>query len=345
VTSPGSGSSPASAWRRASASSTHRVGQRHRMNLLAMNPCQPVGPGADSWDWRASRSVAGLRRLRASPPPTNLLHLGRDRHRASTSGPTGLPTSGAAKGPSLAPRCSGAHHPARARASTVDAARRRRPAGHLTRAGGPTAPLLGAGPASRGVPIWARSSWPGGCRDPQPRHALARRHRHQRQDRRRSRCSTRSCGRPAAQHRRGQRRAARWSRRSWTPEPYDVLAVELSSFQLHYTDSMSCRGRRRCSTSPRTTSTGTARWAEYAADKGRIYERVAARLRLQRRRPGHRGAGPRGRRGRGRAGDRFHPRHARRSGWLGVVEDILADRAVHRGARDQRRRALHLCAT
>ena len=29
------------------------------------------------------------------------------------------------------------------------------------------------------------------------------------------------------------------------PEPYDVLAVELSSFQLHYTDSMSARVRRR----------------------------------------------------------------------------------------------------
>ncbi len=42
------------------------------------------------------------------------------------------------------------------------------------------------------------------------------------------------------------------------PTPYDVLAVELSSFQLHYTSSMSAESAA-CSTSPRTTSTGTPR--------------------------------------------------------------------------------------
>ena len=55
------------------------------------------------------------------------------------------------------------------------------------------------------------------------------------------------------------------------PEPYDVLAVELSSFQLHYTHSMSAAVGRGAQRRRRTTSTGTARSTDYAADKGRIY--------------------------------------------------------------------------
>ena len=58
------------------------------------------------------------------------------------------------------------------------------------------------------------------------------------------------------------------------PTPYDVLAVELSSFQLHWTSSMSAAVRGACSTSPRTTWTGTARWRRTPRDKGRIYEHV-----------------------------------------------------------------------
>ena len=54
---------------------------------------------------------------------------------------------------------------------------------------------------------------------------------------------------------------------------------------------------------------GPSAMADYAADKGRIYTGVRARLRLQRRRPGHRAAGPRRRRRGGRPGDRLHPRH------------------------------------
>lgn len=57
------------------------------------------------------------------------------------------------------------------------------------------------------------------------------------------------------------------------PEPYDVLAVELSSFQLHYTDSMSAE-----SAAVLNVAEDHLDWyssmAEYAADKGRIYERV-----------------------------------------------------------------------
>ncbi|WP_395658862.1 UDP-N-acetylmuramoyl-L-alanine--D-glutamate ligase [Nocardioides sp.] len=57
------------------------------------------------------------------------------------------------------------------------------------------------------------------------------------------------------------------------PEPYDVLAVELSSFQLHYTDSMSAE-----SAAVLNIAEDHLDWyssmRDYAADKGRIYERV-----------------------------------------------------------------------
>jgi len=57
------------------------------------------------------------------------------------------------------------------------------------------------------------------------------------------------------------------------PEPYDVLAVELSSFQLHYTDSMSCEAAAVLNVAEDHLDWyGSMR--EYAADKGRIYERV-----------------------------------------------------------------------
>jgi UDP-N-acetylmuramoylalanine--D-glutamate ligase len=57
------------------------------------------------------------------------------------------------------------------------------------------------------------------------------------------------------------------------PEPYDVLAVELSSFQLHYTYSMSAE-----SAAVLNVAEDHLDWypsmVDYAADKGRIYERV-----------------------------------------------------------------------
>lgn len=68
------------------------------------------------------------------------------------------------------------------------------------------------------------------------------------------------------------------------PEPYDVLAVELSSFQLHYTHSMSAESAVVLNVAedhldwyadepgaPSGTPSGMER---YAADKARIYERV-----------------------------------------------------------------------
>ena len=57
------------------------------------------------------------------------------------------------------------------------------------------------------------------------------------------------------------------------PTPYDVLAVELSSFQLHYTDSMSAQAAAVLNLAEDHLD-----WypdmAAYAADKGRIYERA-----------------------------------------------------------------------
>ena len=55
------------------------------------------------------------------------------------------------------------------------------------------------------------------------------------------------------------------------PEPYDVLAVELSSFQLHYTRSMSAESAAVLNIAEDHLD-WYASQAEYAADKGRIYE-------------------------------------------------------------------------
>ncbi|MDX6371603.1 MAG: UDP-N-acetylmuramoylalanine--D-glutamate ligase [Nocardioidaceae bacterium] len=57
------------------------------------------------------------------------------------------------------------------------------------------------------------------------------------------------------------------------PAPYDVLAVELSSFQLHYTDSMSAEAAVVLNVAEDHLD-WYASMADYAADKGRIYQRV-----------------------------------------------------------------------
>jgi UDP-N-acetylmuramoylalanine--D-glutamate ligase len=60
------------------------------------------------------------------------------------------------------------------------------------------------------------------------------------------------------------------------PTPYDVLAVELSSFQLHYTHSVSAEAAVVLNFAEDHLDwyTGPTAMADYAADKGRIYERV-----------------------------------------------------------------------
>ncbi len=60
------------------------------------------------------------------------------------------------------------------------------------------------------------------------------------------------------------------------PEPYDVLAVELSSFQLHYTHSMSAQAAAVLNVAEDHLDwyDGVSGMADYAADKARIFERV-----------------------------------------------------------------------
>ncbi|MEO5853519.1 MAG: UDP-N-acetylmuramoyl-L-alanine--D-glutamate ligase [Nocardioides sp.] len=60
------------------------------------------------------------------------------------------------------------------------------------------------------------------------------------------------------------------------PEPYDVLAVELSSFQLHYADSVRCESAAVLNVAEDHLDwyAGPAPMAAYAADKGRIYAGV-----------------------------------------------------------------------
>jgi UDP-N-acetylmuramoylalanine--D-glutamate ligase len=60
------------------------------------------------------------------------------------------------------------------------------------------------------------------------------------------------------------------------PTPYDVLAVELSSFQLHYTRSLSAEAAVVLNFAEDHLDwyTGPTAMADYAADKGRIYQRV-----------------------------------------------------------------------
>ena len=118
-----------------------------------------------------------------------------------------------------------------------DGRRRRR---HPLRAGG-RRPRCSCGAASAGSRSGARSSSPGGCATPR-RRPLAGGHRHQRQDHHRA--DARHILRTA-----GLRSVAVGNvglpivEAVMDPAPYDVFAVELSSFQLHYTDSMARRGR------------------------------------------------------------------------------------------------------
>jgi UDP-N-acetylmuramoylalanine--D-glutamate ligase len=60
------------------------------------------------------------------------------------------------------------------------------------------------------------------------------------------------------------------------PTPYDVLAVELSSFQLHYADSVSAESAAVLNVAEDHLDwyPGPSGPADYAADKGRIYRRV-----------------------------------------------------------------------
>ncbi len=109
------------------------------------------------------------------------------------------------------------------------------------------------------------------------------------------------------------------------PEPYDVLAVELSSFQLHYADSMSAEAAVVLNVAEDHLDWYSS-IDEYAADKGRIYDQVQ-------RAAVYNVADPETR----RLVEEAEVVEGARAigftlgmpgvGMLGVVEDILADRA------------------
>jgi UDP-N-acetylmuramoylalanine--D-glutamate ligase len=126
------------------------------------------------------------------------------------------------------------------------------------------------------------------------------------------------------------------------PTPYDVLAVELSSFQLHYTRSLSAESAVVLNFAEDHLDwyTGPTAMADYAADKGRIYERVQRACVYN-------------------AGDPVTERLVREAdvvegaravgftlgtpavGMVGVVEDLLVDRAY---IPERQTSAAELCA-
>jgi UDP-N-acetylmuramoylalanine--D-glutamate ligase len=125
------------------------------------------------------------------------------------------------------------------------------------------------------------------------------------------------------------------------PEPYAVYAVELSSFQLHYTSTMSAHSAAVLNVAEDHLDwyTGAHAMADYAADKGRIYHQVQQACvynvadpvteKLVRDADVAEGARAVGFTLGGPA-----------VGMVGVVEDVLADRAF---VDDRQHRAAELC--
>ena len=125
------------------------------------------------------------------------------------------------------------------------------------------------------------------------------------------------------------------------PEPYDVLAVELSSFQLHYTDSMRAESAAVLNVAEDHLDWYARRMAGVRRRQGPHLRAGAAGLRLQRRRPGDRAAGARGRRRRGRPGDRLHPRACPASAWSASSTTSSPTAPSSSERHTQRRRAVH----
>ena len=127
------------------------------------------------------------------------------------------------------------------------------------------------------------------------------------------------------------------------PEPYDVLAVELSSFQLHYVP----LDRAAESAAVLNVAEDHLDWhgslEEYAGRQGpdlRADPSVACVYNVAR--PGDRAAGratPTSQEGCPR--HRVHPRASPGVGMVGLVDDVLADRAFIDERRTSRRRARH----
>ena len=227
-----------------------------------------------------------------------------------------------------------------------DAARRRRPAWSPRRAGRPTR-RCSPQAAARGVPVWGEVELAWRLRDPEHAAPWLCGHRHQRQDHDRA-----DARRDPA--RRGLRSVAVRQRRPADRRggdgPRAVRRAAPSSCPAS-----SCTTLARCRREAAAVLNvaedhldwyaGPTAWPTTPPTRAAIYERVAAGLRLQRRRPGDRAAGPRGRR-RSRAPARSASRSACPAvGMVGVVDDVLADRAFIEERADQRRRAVHASPT
>jgi UDP-N-acetylmuramoylalanine--D-glutamate ligase len=108
------------------------------------------------------------------------------------------------------------------------------------------------------------------------------------------------------------------------PERYDVLAVELSSFQLHWTTSLAPQASAVLNIAPDHLDWYSGSMADYVADKARIYDRVTAARIYNAADPRSEelaSAGPDGPRTVGfTLGPPDH-------GMVGVVDDTLVDRA------------------
>ena len=150
----------------------------------------------------------------------------------------------------------------------------------------PVTPDLRAAARAADLPVWGEVELAWRLRDPEHAGAVAVRDRHERQDHDRADARARCCGPTGCAAVAAGNVGLPLCEVVMDPEPYDVVAVELSSHQLHWSRLAVGRRRRRCSTSHPTTCRGTATWRRYAAAKARIYHALPGRLRLQRRGPG-----------------------------------------------------------
>ena len=304
-----------------------RVGGRHRDG--------PTDLGRhDSWD--GVRAVVAGFGVSGFAAADNLTHLGaRVTALDESDGGRQRPAEKAELLEVL-----GADGPAR-RGRHRDAARRRRPAWSPRPAGGRPR-RCSRRPRERGIPVWGEVELAWRLRDPETTAP-------------RGSCVTGTNGKTttvqmldAILRAAGLRSVAVGNvglpivEAVMDPEPYDVLAVELSSFQLHYTDSMSAEsaavlnvaedhldwyaGPTRWPTTPPTRAASTS-----GSQRACVYnvadpetERLVREADVRR----------------GRPRDRLHPRHARRRhGRRG--RGHARRPGLHRGARDQRRRAVH----
>ena len=219
-----------------------------------------------------------------------------------------------------------------------DAARRRRPGRHVAWLTAARAAAR-SGRAEREVPVWGEVELAWRLRDPDARRAVAGRHRHQRQDHDRADARRDPARRGPAQ-RRGGNVGLPLVEAVMDPEPYDVLAVELSSFQLHCTR-LDVRGT---SAAVLNVAADHLDWYgsmdDYAADKGRIYERCQLACVYNVADPATERLVPEADVDRGLPRDRLHPRHARRSAWSAWSTTSWSTAPSSSSERRQRRRAV-----